>query len=205
VYETVKSFNVSLSTVKNWFEKYPYLQIKQGVDYTLVQHKKGKINDVASYLQKMVSAIDITDKQEKVKTEKKVKLEQQKLDKEEQTLFGHQATQIKNDYFIGKKDLAKRLLEANPNLFTQIMEELKGESQTDKNNLLAELALNNYKPLLGIQHNSLEEFVGNFNVDGTFQSYVLAKMTPMFNDFQILRDEFTSKAKQLGIKDIELF
>ena len=205
VYETVKSFNVSLSTVKNWFEKYPYLQIKQGVDYTLLQHKKGKINDVASYLQKMVSAIDITDKQEKVKTEKKVKLEQQKQDKEEQTLFGHQANQIKNDYFIGKKDLTMRLLEANPDLFAQIMEELKGESQTDKNNLLAELALDNYKPLLGIQHDSLEEFIANFNVDGTFQSYVLGKMTPMFNDFQILRDDFMSKAKQLGIKDIGLF
>jgi plasmid replication initiation protein len=205
VYETVKSFNVSLSTVKNWFEKYPYLQIKQGVDYTLLQHKKGKINDVASYLQKMVSAIDITDKQEKVKTEKKVKLEQQKQVKEEQTLFGHQANQIKNDYFIGKKELAKQLLEANPNLFTQILDELKDESQADKNNLLAELALDNYKPFLGIQHNSLEEFVGNFSVDGTFQSYVLGKMTPMFNDFQLLKNNFLSKAKQLGIKDMGLF
>ena len=205
VYETVKSFNVSLSTVKNWFEKYPYLQIKQGVDYTLVQHKKGKINDVASYLQKMVSAIDITDKQEKVKAEKKVKLEQQKHVQEEQTLFGHQANQIKNDYFIGKKELAKSLLETNPTIFAQIIEELKEESQTDKNNLLAELALGNYKPLLGIQHNSLEEFVTNFSMDGTFQSYVLGKMTPMFNDFQILRDDFMSKAKQLGIKDIGLF
>jgi plasmid replication initiation protein len=185
VYETVKSFNVSLSTVKNWFEKYPYLQIKQGVDYTLLQHKKGKINDVASYLQKMVSAIDITDKQEKVKTEKKVKLEQQKQVKEEQTLFGHQANQIKNDYFIGKKELAKQLLEANPNLFTQILDELKGKSQADKNNLLAELALDNYKPILGVQHDSLEEFVNNFSMDGTFQSYVLGKMTPMFNDFQL--------------------
>jgi hypothetical protein len=85
------------------------------------------------------------------------------------------------------------------------MEELKQESQTDKNNLLAELALDNYKPLQGIQHDSLEEFVGNFNVDGTFQSYVLGKMTPLFNDFQILRDDFMSKAKQLGIKDIGLF
>jgi hypothetical protein len=120
-------------------------------------------------------------------------------------LFGHQANQIKNDYFIGKKDLPKRLLEANPNLFSQIMEKLKGESQTDKNNLLAELALENYKPLLGIQHDSLEEFVGYFNVDGTFQSYVIAKMTPMFNDFQLLKNDFVLKAKQLGIKDIGLF
>ena len=205
VYETVKSFNVSISTVKNWFEKYPYLQIKQGVDYTLLQHKKGKINDVASYLQKMVSAIDITDKQEKAKTEKKVKLKQQQQVQEEQTLFGHQVNQIKTDYFIAKKELAKRLLETNPPIFIQIIEELKGESQTDKNNLLAELALDNYKPLLGIQHDSLEEFIANFSIDGTFQSYVLGKMTPMFNDFQILRDDFMSKAKQLGIKDIGLF
>jgi plasmid replication initiation protein len=191
VYETVKNFNISLSTVKNWFEKYPYLQIKQGIDYTLLQHKKGKIN--------------ITDKQETVKTEKKVKLEQQKQNKEEQTLFGQQVDQIKNDYFIVKKELAKRLLDTNSKLFAQILEELKSESMEDKNNLLAELALDNYKPFLGIQHDSLEEFVGNFNVDGTFQSYVLAKMTPMFNDFQILKDDFAVKAKQLGIKDIDLF
>ncbi len=205
VYETVKSFNISLSTVKNWFEKYPYLQIKQGIDYTLLQHKKGKINDVASYLQKMVSSFDITDKQEKVKTEKKVKLEQQKLLKVEIDLLDVQMNLIKNDYFIGKKELTKRLLEANPNLFSQLLEDLKAESQGDKNNLLAELALNNYKPLQGIQHNSLAEFVGNFSIDGTFQSYVLAKMAPMFNDFQILRDDFVAKAKQLGIKEIELF
>jgi plasmid replication initiation protein len=205
VYETVKNFNISLSTVKNWFEKYSYLQIKQGIDYTLLQHKKGKINDVASYLQKMVSSIDITDKQETVKTEEKVKLEQQKQSKEEQTLFGQQVDQIKNDYFIVKKELAKRLLDTNSKLFAQILEELKSESIEDKNNLLAELALDNYKPFLGIQHDSLEEFVGNFNVDGTFQSYVLAKMTPMFNDFQILKDDFAAKAKQLGIKDIDLF
>ena len=101
--------------------------------------------------------------------------------------------------------MAKQLLEANPNLFTQILDELKDESQADKNNLLAELALDNYKPFLGIQHNSLEEFVGNFSVDGTFQSYVLGKMTPMFNDFQLFRDIFLSKAKQLVIKDIGLF
>ena len=205
VYETVKSYNISLLTVKNWFEKYPYLQIKQGVDYTLFQHKKGKINDVASYLQKMVSAIDVTDKQDKVKTEKKLKFEQQKLDKDEQSLIGQQVDQIKHEYFTCKKELAKQLLETKVDLFDKILAELKRESHLDRNNLLAELALDNYKPLQGIQKDSLSEFINNFTVDGTFQSYVLGKMTPMFDDFQILRNNFIIKAKQLGINEIGLF
>ncbi|MCU0470016.1 MAG: replication initiation protein [Arcicella sp.] len=205
IFETVKSFDVSLVTVKNWFEKYPYLQIKHGIDYTLLQYKKGKVNNVASYLQKMVSAIDITEKQTKIKTEKKVRLEQEKQVNTEQTLITQQISQIKNDYFIDKKALAKQLLETKPNLFAQIIEELRDEVQVDKNNLLAELAIENYKPILGTKHSSFEEFVGNFNRDGTFQSYVLGKMTPMFQDFQMLRESFIIKAKQLGIREIELF
>ena len=153
----------------------------------------------------MVSAIDVTDKQEKVKTEKKLKLEQQKLDKEELSLFGQQVDQIKQDYFVCKKELAKQLLQTHVDLFDQILAELKMESHADRNNLLAELALDNYKSLQGIQQDSLSEFVSNFNMDGTFQSYVLGKMTPMFNDFQILRNDFIAKAKQLGINEIGLF
>jgi hypothetical protein len=44
----------------------------------------------------------------------------------------------------------KRLLEAIRLLLKH--GGIKGESQTDKNNLLAELALDNFKLLLGIQH-----------------------------------------------------
>jgi plasmid replication initiation protein len=205
VYKTVQDFNISLTTVEKWFEKYPYLQIKNGVDYTVLQHKKGKVKDVASYLQKMVSAIDITDNQEKVQKEKKVKLQQIQQDKNEKSLLYEQVNLIKNNYFIRKKDLAIDLLKANPMLFSQLLEVLKEETQTESNNLLAELAYENYKSTRGTNKDDLEEFLANFNVDGTFQSYILEKLNTKFKEFQILRDDCTAEAKKLGIPEIKLF
>lgn len=205
VYKTVQDFNIGLVTVQNWFDKFPYLQIKQGIDYTLHQHKKGKIKDVASYLQKMVSTIDITDIQEKSQKEKKIKLEKIQQDKEDKLLIEQRRDSIKNHYFLRKKSLANDILKANPNLLSQLIEVLKEETQTGGNNLLAELALENYKSSQSINDENLEDFWVNFNMDGTFQSYILGKLNTMFNEFQILRDDFSAEAKQLGITEIELF
>jgi plasmid replication initiation protein len=205
VYKTVQDFNINLTTVQSWFDKYPYLQIKQGIDYTLHQYKKGKIKDVASYLQKMVSTIDITDIQDKSQKDKKTKLERQQQNKEDRQQLDQRRDTIKNNYFIRKKSLANEILQKNPSLLNQLIETLKIETQAEGSNLLAELALENYKSTQSINENNSEDFWVNFNMDGTFQSYILGKLDTMFNEFQILRDDFSIEAHQLGITELELF
>lgn len=53
VYTKVKEF-ISADIVESWFREIPYEQIEAGVGYALSQHKKGKVNDIVKYLQKMV-------------------------------------------------------------------------------------------------------------------------------------------------------
>ncbi|GGD79911.1 hypothetical protein GCM10011514_49900 [Emticicia aquatilis] len=53
IYTKVKDF-VSVEIVESWFKEIPYEQIEVGVGYALSQHKRGKVNDMVKYLQKMV-------------------------------------------------------------------------------------------------------------------------------------------------------
>lgn len=53
IYAKVKEF-ISQDVVENWFREIPYEQIEVGVGYALTQHKRGKVNDMVKYLQKMV-------------------------------------------------------------------------------------------------------------------------------------------------------
>lgn len=53
IYSKVKDY-VSVDIVENWFKEIPYEQIEEGVGYALSQHKRGKVNDIVKYLQKMV-------------------------------------------------------------------------------------------------------------------------------------------------------
>lgn len=53
IYAKVKEF-ISQDVVESWFKEIPYEQIETGVSYALSQHKRGKVNDIVKYLQKMV-------------------------------------------------------------------------------------------------------------------------------------------------------
>ncbi|MFY7909997.1 MAG: replication initiation protein [Emticicia sp.] len=53
IYAKVKDF-VSVEIVESWFKEIPYEQIEVGVGYALSQFKRGKVNDMVKYLQKMV-------------------------------------------------------------------------------------------------------------------------------------------------------
>lgn len=53
IYSKVKDY-VAVDIVENWFKEIPYEQIEVGVGYALSQYKRGKVNDIVKYLQKMV-------------------------------------------------------------------------------------------------------------------------------------------------------
>ena len=205
VFQSVQAFNVSISTVRNWFEKYPFLQIKRGVDYTLSQHQKGKIKDVASYLQKVVSTIDISSPQEKIIQEKKLTLEKQKKNKEQIREVEGRTEHLKSTYFNRKKELAFDLLNRNASLYIELLNTLKSDIESGKGGLLAEFAQDNYKSFDGIKANTFYEFTANFSIDGTFQSYILERMNVRFKEFDTLKQDFTEAAKKVGIKGSDLF
>lgn len=205
IFELVKNHNVSLRTVEVWFEKFPFIQIKKGVDYTLNEYKKGKVKDVASYLQKMVatSNLESAEKPEQIKKRQQQKaeadLKTQLVDQEEQK------DKFKSEYFAQKKQLALDLLTANSEIYLNLLNQLTLESKSDKANLLVELASKNYRQDTSFPVNSLDEFLFNFNQEGTFQSYIFEQMSIIFPDFQSLKVSFLPKALALGLKEAELF
>jgi plasmid replication initiation protein len=53
IYAKIKEF-IPQDIVESWFKEIPYEQIEVGVSYAISQHKRGKVNDMVKYLQKMV-------------------------------------------------------------------------------------------------------------------------------------------------------
>lgn len=207
IFELVKNHNVSLRTVQIWFEKYSFTQIKKGVDYTLSEYKKGKLKNVASYLQKMVSTTNLEPPIEKHKQEQTKKRQKQvEIDSKNQLAAQElQKDKLKFEYFAQKKQLAIELLKVNSEIYLNLLNQLSLESKGDKPNLLAELAHKNYKQDTQFTANSLDEFLFNFNQEGIFQSYIFEQMGIVFSDFQSLKTTFLPQALALGIKEAELF
>ncbi len=206
IFELVKKHNISLRTVELWFEKFPFIQIKKGVDYTLNEYKKGKVKDVASYLQKMVATSNLESPANK--QEPTQKRQQQKTEAELKTQLAAQEEQkdkFKSEYFAQKKQLAIDLLTANSEIYLNLLNQLTLESKSDKANLLVELAFKNYRQDTPFPVNSLDEFLFNFNQEGVFQSYIFEQMSIIFPDFQSLKANFLPQALALGIKEVELF
>ncbi|WP_435357978.1 replication initiation protein [Emticicia sp. SJ17W-69] len=207
-FELVKNHNVSLRTVQVWFEKYPFIQIKKGVDYTLSEYKKGKVKDVASYLQKIVATSQLEPVADKQKQEQAKKRQQQKAESDSKDQLAdreQQKDQLKSEYFTQKKQLAIDLLTANSEIYLNLLNQLSLESKSDKPNILAELAFKNYQQNTPFSANSLDEFLFNFKQEGLFQSYIFEQMSVIFPDFQRLKTSFLPKALVLGIKEMELF
>ena len=206
IFELVKNHHISLRTVELWFEKFPFIQIKKGVDYTLNEYKKGKVKDVASYLQKMVATSNLEPAAEKPEQIKK--RQQQKAESELKAQLADQEEQkdkFKSEYFAQKKQLAIDLLTANSEIYLNLLNQLTLEGKSDKANLLVELAFKNYRQDTSFPANSLDEFLFNFNQEGIFQSYIFEQMNIIFPDFQSLKASFLPQAIALGIKEAELF
>lgn len=209
IIELVKMF-VADSTVKNWFEKYPYEQIKRGVVYTLNQAKSSIVKDVGAYLQKMVATTDLFDPVELKKQEQKKKRE---LDnevlaiKEQERAFENGKNKIKAEFYNAKKDLTVKILSKEIGLFTTILVQLRKENEQDNKPFLSEMALNNYKVSseLGIKKESLEEFIINLEEGGSFASYVFDYMQINYaSTYEKLKQDFLPKANRVGVRSDEL-
>jgi plasmid replication initiation protein len=207
IIELVRMF-VADSTVKSWFEKYPYEQIKRAVGYTLNHTKTGTIKDVGAYLQKMVATADLFDPLELIKQEQKKKREKEKeikTAKEQELVVENAKNQIKAEFYNAKKDLSISLLTEEIGLFYIILTQLRQENEQEHKPFLAEMALNNYKVNSRFEKNSLDEFIFNLEEGGSFASYVFDYLQEVYEGtYQKLKQDFLPKANRVGVKANEL-
>lgn len=142
IYSKVKEF-ISAEIVENWFNEIPFEQIETGVNYALSQHKRGKVNDIVKYLQKMVRT-EINQSAEnktKIKTLPVISIENQEVTNE--------ITQLK---------LASNLI------FNEICDDLLLKDKNLKNqiiiNLQSGLFAKFYNPNLSFEQNLKDPMVG---------------------------------------------
>lgn len=142
IYSKVKEF-ISAEIVENWFNEIPFEQIETGVNYALSQHKRGKVNDIVKYLQKMVRT-EINQSAEnktEIKTLPVISIENQEVTNE--------ITQLK---------LASNLI------FNEICDDLLLKDKNLKNqiiiNLQSGLFAKFYNPNLSFEQNLKDPMVG---------------------------------------------
>ncbi len=207
IIELVKMF-VAESTVRSWFEKYPYEQIKKGVQYTLNQVKSGVVKDTGAYLQKMVATADLFDPTELVKQEQKRKREQEKeilANKEQEQAIENAQGQIKAEFYNAKMDLTVNILSKDSKLFLAILNQLRLENEQEHKPFLSEMALNNYKRGKDSEKDSLEQFLFNLGEGGSFASYVFDYLQKEYSTvYTKLKQDFLPKASRVGVRADEL-
>jgi len=180
IHEMVKEW-VGLSTVRSWTKKYPELQIRNGVNYTLRQLEAGKgIKEVGGYLQTMVAKADLVDAKaakRKAATERKKKeLELQKRKEQlEEALKMLQAEKLK-----AEDKIIEKLLKEQPNVEAEMMEAVKKSQFSQYNRSLSE-----------------EENMKNPMVRASFRNMVKKHFGGSFDEVQ---KTFTAKIKKIKLE-----
>lgn len=199
----VKEF-VGDKVVYSWFKKYPYSQIKNGVLYSLREHKKGVVKEIGKYLQKMVAMpVLIDSREEKKQAIVKKNTQQANLQEIENQLLAVKKLKddLKKTYFQKKIEFVTKILQSDDKIIKKIMKQLQGDAASAKPNFLAELALNSYKG----KKDSQKDFLQSFSEGATFQAYTLDYISKVFpTEFNDIKMNFMPLANKLGISMDEL-
>lgn len=142
IYSKVKEF-ISAEIVENWFNEIPFEQIETGVNYALSQHKRGKVNDIVKYLQKMVRTelYQSTENKTETKTLPVLNVENQEVTNE--------IAQLKSASNLIFNEICDDLLHKDKNLKNQIII-----------NLQSGLFAKFYNPNLSFEQNLKDPMVG---------------------------------------------
>ena len=75
IYEQVKNYKITQSTVEKWVREIPKEQIESGVNHVLAILKSGKtIKNIGGYLNQMVTTVNLFNLNEQIEAEAKVQL-----------------------------------------------------------------------------------------------------------------------------------
>lgn len=208
IFQKVKDF-VSKDVVIQWFKELTLNQISAGVSYTLEQHKEGKVQDVAKYLQKMVRVKTLFDevevkfakeeeeKQKKEEKAKKIAQEKQREQDEEQ---------FKRDFSNRKREVMMSILMSNQDEYKNVLSELEKEINQGSTNLFTNMAWERYQKELGDKKESLEEFIRILESQTALYGYVSNKMVDLNPDeYSRLFKEFKKIAYEKGFSDKTIY
>lgn len=209
LYEKVRKYKISKTTLNKWLDELPLQQVELGIDYVIQRLKEGeKVINVGGYMNNMVRTTSLFEAREEQKNSTathKRKIQNQQATKQQEIEQEQSRNDLKKEFFQKKVDLINSLIDSESELTHKIMQQLRNENIANKTNFLADLALSNYKPQNHLREDSKEEFIFNFIIGGTFQSYVLEKMEELYpREFKTIKDKFIPQVKSIRLKESDL-
>ncbi|MCU0469369.1 MAG: replication initiation protein [Arcicella sp.] len=200
IYAIVKKY-VSKSKVKKWIEELPIEQIEKGINYTINYIQAGnKLKNIGGMLNSMVYTPNLFDKfqEEKQEQQKKVvKKEQEQKQREQEKQKEAETKRIKQEYEQTKAKTIKELFESQPSLAKEFLQELRTLRVSEKPNFFIELAHDNYKTNIeGIQADSTEEVLYNYELGGSFGAFLIDWIENKFPQYKDMKQQFEEQMKQ---------
>jgi hypothetical protein len=198
LFEKLTPWSISISTINEWVEKYPVIQVELGVDYVLAEVKKdkNKIKNVPAYLSKIISSSQLMDKHLQIEEEKNVVKAMLKKNNEEK-LNIEQQKQIQNEFlerlYQEKKALAESILNQNLILYKRVLDVLGGS-------LYSSIYYDNYLTKVGTAI-SKETFLAYFRENTGFEAIVITTLET-FKDIDIFKEhqkKYKAEATKLGL------
>ena len=210
LYEKVKKYKISKTTLNKWLDDFPLEQINLGIDYVIQKLNEGeKVKNIGGYMNNMVKTTSLIEAKEEQKNSTiihKTKSQDQQATRQQEAEQEQIRNNLKKAFFQKRVDLINSIIDSENGLTQKILQQLRNENTSDKINFFADLAMSNYKHQNHLIENSEEEFMFNFNAGGTFQSYVLEKMGNLYpREFKTIKDMFIPQAKSIGLKESDLF
>ncbi len=195
IFNLIKAYDVTLPTVEKWLSEFSIEQVSFAVDYVLNELKANKnIANVGGYLNQMVRSQEFFEQSQKEaqkKEEKKKKVAQAKLLKDEQQNLEQQRDSLRVAYYEARRVEALKILRKHETLYLAILDKLK----------VSMLGSMNYRSYLAYCQDSpsFSSFETYFMEDASFFAGVLTIMLAEFPEIEMVKLQFTDRAKQLGI------
>lgn len=193
IYKHLKKFpNANISSVKDWLSKYSPEYIKQRIVFVENLGSSGKaIRNPIGLIQTMLLQPDLFDpieeeKQKKVEQRAKKQQEQQQREVEKQKEA--ETKRIKKEYEQAKKQTIREIFESNPQLAKEFLQELRTIRASEKHEFIVDIAHDNYKTNIeGIEPNSTNEVLHNYELGGSFGAYLLDWIEKRFSEYQSMK------------------
>jgi plasmid replication initiation protein len=205
LYEKVKKYKVTKTTLKNWLKELPVEQVELGIEYVLNKIGQGeKMVNIGGYMNNMVRTPSLLEsKQQQI--QELVKKQQDKTvalhKKQQQEFFENRKNEIQNNFIQAKAQFITDIFQQNEALATELINNLQTENQVSNPRLLAELAWAKFQEL-SLAGNPQQQLLNAINQAGfSFNSYVSEWVEQKFVlQIQEIKNYYQRQADDLGIK-----
>lgn len=207
IYEQVKNYKITQSTVEKWVREIPKEQIESGVNHVLAILKSGKtIKNIGGYLNQMVTTVNLFNLNEQIEAEAKVQLakknqQEVKQKKKDQADLRQEQDKLLNELSEVQKNFILDVVQNEKQLFADILAQLKAEAQSEKPNPMNEIAWEGYQT--ASKGDESKEALLQYLKEGSFIFYgfvaeYIEKRFP--EEYGKIKAQFQKRADSLGMK-----